>query len=396
MTPSMSPSSSPTNRPTSTTSGIPPINDTPSPTNTNTNDGPQDETTTVASGDPSSAPAAASDGFFDNDLLVGILIAAVFFLGIIVAILGICLWYVRRIKSRAIRVISVDAVDNDINANTNKAGMHTNTTEMATVGSPSNPSTLMLNMVPNSSAQQPDNVNEGQDPKYSLGEDLEDSSSSSRGNAMYTANTKSTTPGNIMLTPSFLPKNKQQIPDRSPINENRDSDDDLYREPKETLGGLDTPLQMTPEMNAKDQQELDVPHIVDDGFYARVIADYNASDEDQLDIKQNQIVFIMKELESGWWYAIDDSNNDGWIPSNYVEKLNQELEQQHQARKRGSTYDYGDNFATNLDKYLNYSLPPQIVPMVVANMVTNDNDDSDDNYSNSDNANHHKMTATAE
>ena len=326
------------------------------------------------------------------------------FLGIIVAILGICLWYVRRIKSKAIRVISVDVADNDINTNTmNKSQIHTNTTEMATVGSPSNPSTLMLNMVPDSSAQQPDNMNEGHDPKYSLGEDLDDSSSSSRGNAMYTKNTKSTA-GNVMLTPSLspAPKNMQQIPDSSPMNWNRDSDDDLYKQPKETLGGLDTPLQMTPERNPNqhqvqdqnDHQELDVPHIVDDGFYARCIADYNASDEDQLNIKGNQIVFIMKELESGWWYAIDDDNNDGWIPSNYVEKLNQELEQQLQERKRGSTYDYGDNYATNLDKYLNYSLPPEIVPMVIANMVTNDNDDSDDNYS--DNANQHKITATAE
>eukprot|EP01083_Nonionella_stella_P262630 892862_1 len=56
------------------------------------------------------------------------------------------------------------------------------------------------------------------------------------------------------------------------------------------------------------------------GFYAKVIIDYVAEDEDQLNIKQDMIVFIMIEYmtESGWWYGIDASGNDGWIPSNYL------------------------------------------------------------------------------
>ena len=96
-------------------------------------------------------------------------------------------------------------------------------------------------------------------------------------------------------------------------------------------------------------------------------------------------------MKNGWWYGVDNDRNDGWIPSNYVQRL----KDKDRRTKDGVKFVYGNNYNdTNLDKYLNYSLPPEIVPMVIANMVTNDNDDSDDNYS--DNANHHKITATAE
>ena len=111
----------------------------------------------------------------------------------------------------------------------------------------------------------------------------------------------------------------------------------------------------------------DGENVDQNGFYVKCIADYVASDQDQLSLKENQVIFVMKELKNGWWYGVDNERNDGWIPSNYVQRLKDEEKQTND----GATFVYGNNYNdTNLDKYLNYSLPPEIVPMIVTDHGT--------------------------
>ena len=110
-----------------------------------------------------------------------------------------------------------------------------------------------------------------------------------------------------------------------------------------------------------DEVELarvNMDNIGQDGFYVKCIANYIASDEDQLNLEKGELVYVLKCADSGWWYGFDGNDNDGWLPSNYVERLDEEQDIQP-----GSEYVYGDNYATNLDKYLKYSLPPEIVPI---------------------------------
>ena len=136
------------------------------------------------------------------------------------------------------------------------------------------------------------------------------------------------------------------------------SDDEMYNGINLTTKGI--------RVASIESDAVELASIDNAGFYVKCIAHYVASDEDQLNLEEGEIIFIMKTLDSGWWYGIDSNDNDGWIPSNYVKRLEESQEQQQQARKNGSLYVYGNNYATNLDKYLNYALPPKVVPMVVS------------------------------
>eukprot|EP01084_Bolivina_argentea_P129214 228240_1 len=90
--------------------------------------------------------------------------------------------------------------------------------------------------------------------------------------------------------------------------------------------------------------------------------DYMAVDEDQLNMKENEIFFIMKILESGWCYAVEENGNDGWIPSNYLKEYNLDLDKK---QKQDITNDKMDNYAVNKNKYLDMILPPDVIPAVV-------------------------------
>ena len=74
--------------------------------------------------------------------------------------------------------------------------------------------------------------------------------------------------------------------------------------------------------------------------FMRGIANYVATDEGQLRF----ILYILKMVESGWWYGIDDSDNDEWLPSSQVEILDEEP-------LDDKVYNYGDNYAVNLSLF---------------------------------------------
>ena len=157
------------------------------------------------------------------------------------------------------------------------------------------------------------------------------------------------------------------------MNEEIDSSDNeiMYEQNNVTTKGIDV------ESNdGISSHEVELMNIDKDmnGFHVRCLADYIASDEDQLEFEEGQILYILRIVDSGWWFGIDDKDNDGWIPSNYVERIDKTEENR---QRSDSAYVYGDNYTTNLQKYLNYSLPAEIVPILVTNMAS----DSDDEFS---------------
>ena len=58
-----------------------------------------------------------------------------------------------------------------------------------------------------------------------------------------------------------------------------------------------------------------------DDFYCEALTDYFGNG-DELDLKEGDIYLVIQESQSGWWYAIDSDGIDGWAPSNYLNKLN--------------------------------------------------------------------------
>merc|ERR1712228_67704 len=131
-------------------------------------------------------------------------------------------------------------------------------------------------------------------------------------------------------------------------------------------------------------------------FYVRAITDWESSEEDQLNLTNDQIFCIVYTTESGWWYGIDKEGNDGWLPSNYVNKLStNEVEE----LKRPSSYadDDGDvcidlltpqmdqsynNIQANRCKFDN--LPPTIPPIKLTMITAGDDSSSSssDDYDN--------------
>jgi len=59
----------------------------------------------------------------------------------------------------------------------------------------------------------------------------------------------------------------------------------------------------------------------DEEFRCRAINDYYASVTDELDLKEGQEYTIMQTSPSGWWYAVNADGEDGWVPSNYLERI---------------------------------------------------------------------------
>eukprot|EP01083_Nonionella_stella_P062209 161809_1 len=68
-------------------------------------------------------------------------------------------------------------------------------------------------------------------------------------------------------------------------------------------------------------------------FYVRAITDYYGVAADELDLKESAIYTVIQTTSSGWWYAIDEDGIDGWVPSNYLDRVSDEeqiaLKEQH-------------------------------------------------------------------
>lgn len=55
-------------------------------------------------------------------------------------------------------------------------------------------------------------------------------------------------------------------------------------------------------------------------FSARVLYDYDAEKEDELTLRENAVVFVVKKNDDGWYEGVLDGVT-GLFPGNYVEKL---------------------------------------------------------------------------
>jgi len=56
-------------------------------------------------------------------------------------------------------------------------------------------------------------------------------------------------------------------------------------------------------------------------FKARVKFDYNAEDDTEVTITGGEVISIFKTSENGWWFAETMDGASGWVPSNFLEKL---------------------------------------------------------------------------
>ncbi|ETO20977.1 hypothetical protein RFI_16228 [Reticulomyxa filosa] len=60
---------------------------------------------------------------------------------------------------------------------------------------------------------------------------------------------------------------------------------------------------------------------MEEEFRCRAINDYYASVADELDLREGCEYVIMQVSPSGWWYAVDENGEDGWVPSNYLVRI---------------------------------------------------------------------------
>ena len=156
------------------------------------------------------------------------------------------------------------------------------------------------------------------------------------------------------------------------INEENDSSDNeiMYEQNNVTTKGMEIDSNDAMSSDGVELMNMDMDN-GNNGFYVRCLADYIASDEDQLNFEEGQMLYIMRVVDSGWWFGIDDMDNDGWIPSNYVERIEEIADDQ-----RSALVDvHEDTYKMNLDKYLNYSLPAEIVPVLVTSMASDSEDE---------------------
>eukprot|EP01084_Bolivina_argentea_P150500 262832_1 len=112
-------------------------------------------------------------------------------------------------------------------------------------------------------------------------------------------------------------------------------------------------------------------------FYAIALNEYIASDDDQLDFKENDAFCILEMLDSGWWFGCDNYGNCAWFPSNYLRKcdLNEQNELILKQKQKIKT-DIGELMSgveMDRDKYMNIELPPMIETMFSTNNITRGN-----------------------
>lgn len=72
-------------------------------------------------------------------------------------------------------------------------------------------------------------------------------------------------------------------------------------------------------------------------FFVRAITDYYGVAADELDLKEGNIYTVIQTSASGWWYAIDEDGIDGWIPSNYLDKLAENEQNELREKRRMET-----------------------------------------------------------
>ena len=72
--------------------------------------------------------------------------------------------------------------------------------------------------------------------------------------------------------------------------------------------------------------------------------DFASDDPDHLSFRKNEILSIVKQLETGWWAAVradSDTSKVGWIPASYVAPLSRQMSHRLRAvRAEVRVYEY--------------------------------------------------------
>jgi len=63
------------------------------------------------------------------------------------------------------------------------------------------------------------------------------------------------------------------------------------------------------------------------GFQCTALTDYFSAAMDELDLRAGAIYTIIQTSPSGWWYAEDEDGQDGWVPCNYLVRLEEAEEE---------------------------------------------------------------------
>ncbi|TCD65471.1 hypothetical protein EIP91_002589 [Steccherinum ochraceum] len=68
-------------------------------------------------------------------------------------------------------------------------------------------------------------------------------------------------------------------------------------------------------------------------FHVLCLYDYEATDEDQLSFRRNEVLDIVQQEASGWWAALRESDGTvGWIPSAFVDPISEHTAERLRAR----------------------------------------------------------------
>ncbi|KAF9386834.1 hypothetical protein CPC16_007364, partial [Podila verticillata] len=68
------------------------------------------------------------------------------------------------------------------------------------------------------------------------------------------------------------------------------------------------------------QQQTPPPEDIDPFIVVRALYPYHSEDTTALSFQQNDLIQVVAQLESGWWYGFCHDAR-GWFPSNFVEEI---------------------------------------------------------------------------
>ena len=96
---------------------------------------------------------------------------------------------------------------------------------------------------------------------------------------------------------------------------------DLSKCPDKEMGASDSLEDSNNETEENEGEEYteNMPGLVNNRFYAR--GSYEKEDDEEVNLRENAEVEVLKESDGGWWLVRTSSHSVGWAPSNFLEKV---------------------------------------------------------------------------
>ncbi|KAG0083159.1 hypothetical protein BGZ92_011030, partial [Podila epicladia] len=80
------------------------------------------------------------------------------------------------------------------------------------------------------------------------------------------------------------------------------------------------PPSTTVDHSHHHQQRTPPPEDTDPFIVVRALYPYHSEDTTALSFQENDLIQVVAQLESGWWYGFCHDAR-GWFPSNFVEEI---------------------------------------------------------------------------